>query len=246
MKIRRQKSIADQIKLMLHSRIQEGYYIPGVRMPSEQELAKEFRVSRATVRIALTALASLGLVVRKQGDGTYINDHKNGKNSLMTAIWEFGSLVKASGREPSITPISVQKRTAKKDEENALEIQTNEEVISVERLFYANEKPIILSVNISPLKIFNEDIDDLDATLGIHEFLSRYCNNEIASVDVKISPIMPSESVREVLALDSNTPLLLIEEIFSDISHVPLVFARNYFYCDEKLSLIDIRPWYSR
>lgn len=246
MDIKRQLPIADQVTLVLHTRIRDGVYLAGVRLPSEQELAEEFKVSRGTVRTALATLTSQGLVVRKQGDGTYINDINYEKNSLLTAIWEFVHLIEASGREPSIIPLSVQRRTAITDEEKLLEIENGEDVIAIERLFCADEKPVILSLNISPLRIFPEDIDDLDAALGIHEFLSRYCDNAIASVDVTISPIMPIESVRDILSIDSGTPILFLEEIFRDANRVPLVFASNYYYCDEKLSLQDVRPWYGK
>jgi GntR family transcriptional repressor for pyruvate dehydrogenase complex len=55
---------------------------PGDRLPSERELALTLSVSRASVRQALTALAAKGVLVIRQGDGTYISDSQGGRHSL--------------------------------------------------------------------------------------------------------------------------------------------------------------------
>lgn len=54
--------------------IEGGSLQPGDRLPTEQELAAKFRVSRATIREALSALKVLGLVESKQGAGTCVTE----------------------------------------------------------------------------------------------------------------------------------------------------------------------------
>ncbi len=44
---------------------------PGDRLPPERELAERFRVSRVTVRQALSVLQAMGLIESRVGDGTY-------------------------------------------------------------------------------------------------------------------------------------------------------------------------------
>lgn len=53
--------------------IASGFYKPGDLIPPEMALAKEFAVNRMTVSKALTSLASAGVLVRKQGSGTYVS-----------------------------------------------------------------------------------------------------------------------------------------------------------------------------
>lgn len=56
--------------------IRGGHYAPGDRLPSERQLAARFGVSRPTVREALGALESRGLVVTRQGSGTFVADRE--------------------------------------------------------------------------------------------------------------------------------------------------------------------------
>ncbi len=54
------------------SLIDKGTYKPGDLLPPEISLAKKFGVNRATVSKALGALAGRGILIRRQGSGTYV------------------------------------------------------------------------------------------------------------------------------------------------------------------------------
>src|SRR5580704_2370090 len=56
----------------LKEMIVSGELQPGSRLPPERELAKQFRVNRASVRQALKALEVMGIVHQRVGDGTYL------------------------------------------------------------------------------------------------------------------------------------------------------------------------------
>ncbi|MDX9834001.1 MAG: FadR/GntR family transcriptional regulator [Desulfobulbus sp.] len=58
----------------IRDRIRAGTLAPGDQLPPERQLARELAVSRTSVRQALQALAERGVVVSRQGDGTYVAD----------------------------------------------------------------------------------------------------------------------------------------------------------------------------
>jgi len=62
------EQIVEQVKAM----IAEGNLKPGDRLPSEREMSDRLKVSRASVREALSALHLVGLVEIKSGEGTFI------------------------------------------------------------------------------------------------------------------------------------------------------------------------------
>jgi GntR family transcriptional regulator len=61
-----------QVKTSILRRIETGHWRPGDRLPSEDELAEGFKVSKITVRQALRELAQIGHIRREQGRGTFV------------------------------------------------------------------------------------------------------------------------------------------------------------------------------
>lgn len=77
------KRITETIK----RRIIKGKYTAEEKMPSENELLKEFKVSKHTLLKALNALTNQGIIIRKQGSGTFVslsmNERKNKKIAVI-------------------------------------------------------------------------------------------------------------------------------------------------------------------
>lgn len=66
------KGITDQVYEQLFQLLLKEEYMPGDRIPSENELKQQFGVSRNTIRAALNRMNVLGIVETRQGDGTYL------------------------------------------------------------------------------------------------------------------------------------------------------------------------------
>lgn len=65
-------SRTDQVVDGIKSMLLDGRLTPGDRLPIEKDLATDLGVSRGSLREGLRALATLGIVDSRQGDGTYI------------------------------------------------------------------------------------------------------------------------------------------------------------------------------
>ena len=65
-------SLYFQVAELIKGKIDSGEWPRGTRLPSEPELTEMFHVSRSTIRQAISVLAKDGLVIRKQGSGTYV------------------------------------------------------------------------------------------------------------------------------------------------------------------------------
>jgi GntR family transcriptional repressor for pyruvate dehydrogenase complex len=64
--------VADQVYNQLKENVVQGVWRPGDRIPSENQLASLFGVSRASVRMAINKMITLGLLESRVGDGTYV------------------------------------------------------------------------------------------------------------------------------------------------------------------------------
>ncbi|MFD2396637.1 GntR family transcriptional regulator [Prauserella oleivorans] len=61
-----------QVQQVLQERIESRALLPGDRLPTEHELARELAVNRLTVRQAISELARAGQLVVRQGIGTFV------------------------------------------------------------------------------------------------------------------------------------------------------------------------------
>lgn len=66
----RQPKLSDVIEQQLEFLILEGTLRPGEKLPPERELAKQFDVSRPSLREAIQRLEAKGLLLRRRGGGT--------------------------------------------------------------------------------------------------------------------------------------------------------------------------------
>lgn len=77
----KQPKISDVIMQQMEAMILEGTLKPGQKLLPERELAKQFEVSRPSLREAVQKLAAKGMLVSKQGGGTYVSEDLGGSFS---------------------------------------------------------------------------------------------------------------------------------------------------------------------
>ena len=77
----KQPKISDVIMDQLEAMILEGSLKPGQQLPPERELATQFEVSRPSLREALQKLSARGLIVSRQGGGSFVSE-KIGSNMV--------------------------------------------------------------------------------------------------------------------------------------------------------------------
>jgi GntR family transcriptional repressor for pyruvate dehydrogenase complex len=67
-------SVADQVYRQLRDNILEKKWQPGDKIPSENQLVSLFGVSRASIRMAIQKMITLGLLESRVGNGTYVRE----------------------------------------------------------------------------------------------------------------------------------------------------------------------------
>jgi DNA-binding GntR family transcriptional regulator len=236
------KSIADQVEELLRGRIRDGTYAPGSRIPSESELSDEFGVSRATLRTVLAKLAVNGLILRKQGDGTYVNIKVREINAHQGYLWEFVHIIETNGYKPTIKSLATEKKAASEDEALALAIEPGDELLSLTRLFYADDKPVILARNVIPATFLREPVDQIDGQLHIKEILRRYCFQSIAFAITDIRSVLVEAEVQNLLKKELGQAVLALKVAFYSKQNAPLALGANYFD-DEVLRLSLVQAW---
>src|SRR5712691_11696578 len=76
------QEIADHLR----DQIDSGLLQEGERLPSEPDLVRQFAASRNTVRLAVALLTNQGLVVTRQGLGTFVSEPARPFTALLSRV----------------------------------------------------------------------------------------------------------------------------------------------------------------
>lgn len=240
MSIQRPKTITSQVTEILSQRLRDGVYPPKSRLPSESELAADLNVSRTTVRNALAKFAADGLVIRKQGDGTYVSARAQEIDQPYGGEWDFARVIEGNGFKPSIKMLDRQRRTMHTLEAETFSMPVDEAVWAVERLFYADDIPAIHVTNMIPLAYFKDPQEIPDGRMHIHDLLGTFCGKLVAYATTDIGAASWGE-IPDMFQLGRvERPMLKLTEVFYNHDNLPLALGIS-FYDDSLLRLRLIR-----
>lgn len=228
--IQHSKSISEQVLDFLRSQIVLGVYAPNTQLPSESALAEQLKISRGSVRSALLILETEGLIVRKQGSGTFVRGIDFELSTLVGKPWELFGILESSGIKVTVKILSNEKRAVDENEAVHLRIEPGTEVLAIKRLFFANEKPIMLSQIIIPCQNLIAG-NGFDISIkSIQALLTGICGQQVRDAVVRISAIKANQEVALMLVEEAGAAVIQREELFLVEDGSPLAYSLNYLH----------------
>lgn len=134
-----------QIAGPLERAILSGAVPAGSRIEDEVSMARRLEVSRPTARRALQDLVERGLVSRKRGVGTQVNPGHIHRRVGITSLDED---LRNAGFDTRTDILSYQVLLAGPDEVSLLRCSEGEEIVSIQRLRWANGEPLAILKNL--------------------------------------------------------------------------------------------------
>lgn len=227
-----------QVKELMIKRITDSLWLPGMLLPSENELAKELKVSQGTVRKALDEMALDKLVVRKQGRGTYITEHDNQRD-----LFHFFHLVNSKGvgkNLPESHVITIEEGVCTQQELELLELQPTDEVIRVSRVRLLENKPVIYELISVPKSLFPY-LSETEANLpnSLYSLYESRYGVSVARASEWLSARGANQYTSEQLKIENGAPILTIRRLAYTLSHRPVELrvshcnTENHHYLSE-------------
>ena len=143
-----QSPLYQQLMARLKNDILAGVYPSGARIPSEQLLCETYGVSRVTVRKAMLDLVQEGLLVRKQGKGTFVADERIQRDLLQ--ITSFSAACRQNGHCAGTKVISAGLEEASQEDVEHLGVAPGGQVVEICRLRLCDGEPVMLEINRFP------------------------------------------------------------------------------------------------
>lgn len=153
--------VVEGIKAMITS----GHLGPGARLPIEKVLAGELSVSRGSLREGVRALAIMGVVETRQGDGTYVTSLDA---SLLLAPMSF--LVDLHG-DTDASHLQGVRRVLEMEAAGRAALLIDDEALEEAAAILNSAEPFIAASTEDGLETF------LQTDIAFHRVIARSCGN---------------------------------------------------------------------
>lgn len=163
----------EQLKQAVKEDIRRLVYRPGDRMPSEAELETKYQVSRITVRRAVKELCEEGILVRKQGKGTFVLDNSNYRRLDQEGSHGFHDFLEKNGKKVTVDILEKSVIHVKPSYARDLQINPQDDVVYLKRVMYADETPVMIDTSYLPAKRFPGIYDKLEGNLALFRLLKQ-------------------------------------------------------------------------
>lgn len=200
------------------------------RLPSELELSKQLNVSRAALREVLTEMSNEGIIIKAHGKPTYINkEFRKMKVTLNPAI-EFESAIRKLGYDSSVQVVSIKEQKASLFEMKELNLDEDETVLHINKVFFANKIPVIFCKDIflksmlNDYKYTNEDL--IQSTFDfLYEKADLLLEHDITTISA-----ISSNKLKEFSSFTTkNKPLLMLNSTYYTSSNAASFLTKAAF-----------------
>jgi GntR family phosphonate transport system transcriptional regulator len=205
-----------QIAGQIESEIASGACKQGARLPTEAELSARFGVNRHTVRRALEELSRDGLVRIEQGRGSFVAEDVLDYN--VEARTRFSEWIRKNNKEPSGIVRNLREIAADRRVADALAVRTGSRVVLMERLGFADDRPVSLTRHYFPATRLKGLFQALQATPRITEALRAVGITDYLRRQTRVTARLPTPTESALLRTARNRPVLATENINVDRS----------------------------
>ena len=216
-----------EIYLRLKQKIMDGVYEEAELLPSENKLAKEYEVSRETIRKALDYLSQDGLIQKKQGKGSIVLDPQL-FNFPISGLTSFKELSEAQQMNAQTLLLSNQQVTVDEKLQKKVPWPIGSDLIVTERIRKIDNQRVIFDTDYLDPKITGE-IPKERLEDSLYDYLENDLHLPIAFANKEISVENVTEKDRTHLDLrDEDNHLVIIR------SAVYLEDARNFQFSESR------------
>lgn len=232
-----------QIFLILRGQIVEGRLASGALVPGEEELARQFNVSRITARRALAELAAEGLVTRSRGRGTHVTMREQEPPPVHGGVEGLIENLMAMGLKTQVNLLDFSYEPAAPDVAAALQVVPGAEVQRAVRVRSLADGPFSHLTTYVPADIGRKFGRKEMAREPLLALLER-SGVVIGSADQTLSATLADTRVAPLLKTAIGAPLLRISRIVHDGNGRPVEYIIGLYRPDRyqfRMSLDRVR-----
>lgn len=227
----------------IREKIESGELKEGDCVLPEVELASKFKLSRPTVRQAMSNLVNQNLLYRIRGKGTFVTKQKIPQESTRF-IESYNTEMIKKGYKPKTIVLDLQIINVTPEVSKVLKIE-NKKVIYLKRLRYAtldseqDELPVLLTEVFLPYDLVPYILDYNFEDFSLYEVLE---NNGVILTHVKreIEAIVCDTQTSEILEIEPNSPASFVRSIGYDKEGTVIEYSKSIYPAKRNKFIIEI------
>lgn len=227
-----------QIAESLLDQIESGKLTPGDRLPPERELSQTLGVNRLTLRRALRVLETQGLLVRRQGAGTYIAEPKIERQAGQLISFTRG--MQRRGYKPGAKVFQFAERPVEAALAAHLKLPVSAPVYEIHRLRLINAEPVLLERYTIPVKRFpGLERHDL-VNRSMYEIMEKEYGVSVSQARQSLEPVVATEYEAGLLEVQPGAPLMLERRLSFDKDNQPVEYGKDLYRGDRFRFVTDM------
>jgi GntR family transcriptional regulator len=191
----------------------------GDLLTTDERVQQEFGVSRSTARKAIDELVDEGLVERVTGKGTFVTEPR--LQVPLPSMLSFTEELLRRGMRPSTRVVSVGWVPACEHTAQTLGLEAKMRVLRLERIRYADEKPVLQTVDVLPEWIGIGPEDDFSGSL--YELMESR-GIRLAECQNIIEASVTDRRLSELLQVKKGFPVLALKRTSYDTEGRPVLY----------------------
>lgn len=228
-----------QISLWVTEMIQKGRYAINDKLPSESKLAQLFQVNRNTVRQAISDLVTKGLVLKKNGVGSFVTGRAaQPVKYTLQHISSFTDDMIRMGVSPRTRLLSQSVIEAPADVREKLMLGKEKLVILTERLRLGNGIPLVIERSYLPHKEYKALLK-MRLTGSLYHLLTRKFHVELhRSIQTFRAVLLSAEDAR-LLGVPTRSPGIFLESVIYDSKNIPVEVLHAFHRGDKYIFEVE-------
>jgi GntR family transcriptional regulator len=214
-----------QLQRTLREAIETRLIGPEDALPPERDIAEDFHISRITVRKAIDGLVGEGLLVRRQGAGTFVCARVEKNFSKLTS---FSEDMQARGRTPRSVWVRKAEGSVTPEEALTLRSSPGTPVYRFHRIRYADDAPMCIEY----ATVLASCLPSLEAVeSSLYEALERAGNRPVRALQ-RLRAVLFTAEQAKLLQIRERDAGLLVERVGFLKDGRAVEFTQSYFRGD--------------
>ncbi|WP_372813737.1 GntR family transcriptional regulator [Paenibacillus sp.] len=221
-----------RIKEELERQMRTGELAVGTKLPSEPDMASEFKVSRETIRAAVKQLEREGKLRVRRGIGRFVVRPLAVIPSSIDHLSSTSEMINSSSLKKGERHESIRIEPCQEEWAHFLEISPQDPVTIIERIRMADGEPVSFNINIMPYALVGEVFQTKPLQGSLMQMLETECGIRIVSANTELIVPPPSDRNCDKLKEKPEATVILLKQTHYDEDQVPILFSYDYFRND--------------